>query len=191
MDELVDEGVTHLFGNPGTTELPLMAALPGFPELNYVLGLQEGVVLAMADAYSRASGRLSAVNLHTSPGLGNAMGALYGSEITAQELREDFPEITRELLVEEFQADARQTYEAKEEEFGPGPEVDGVEQPLMRELAEMRYLWQVPHRLSGDKLTRLIGPPPATPLDDAVHESLRALFPLDGAKPRPVRQAGR
>ncbi len=66
--------------------------------------------------------------------LTNAMGALYGSEITAAELREDFPEITRELLVEEFQADARQTYEAKEEEFGAGPAVDGVEQPLMREL---------------------------------------------------------
>jgi len=62
--------------------------------------------------------------------LTNAMGALYGSEITADELREDFPEITRELLVEEFQADARQTYEAKEEEFGAGPD----EEPLMREL---------------------------------------------------------
>jgi preprotein translocase subunit SecA len=62
--------------------------------------------------------------------LTNAMGGLYGSEITAAELREDFPEITRDLLVEEFQADARQTYEAKEEEFGPGPD----EQPLMREL---------------------------------------------------------
>jgi preprotein translocase subunit SecA len=66
--------------------------------------------------------------------LTNAMGALYGSEITAAELREDFPEITRDILIEEFQADARQTYEAKEEEFGAGPEVDGVEQPLMREL---------------------------------------------------------
>jgi preprotein translocase subunit SecA len=57
--------------------------------------------------------------------LTNAMGALYGSEITAAELREDFPEITRDLLVEEFQADALQTYEAKEEEFGAD---------LMREL---------------------------------------------------------
>ena len=57
--------------------------------------------------------------------LTNAMGALYGSEITAAELREDFPEITRELLVEEFQADARQTYEAKEEEFGAGPRSTG------------------------------------------------------------------
>jgi preprotein translocase subunit SecA len=66
--------------------------------------------------------------------LTNAMGGLYGSEITAAELREDFPEITREVLIEEFQADARQTYEAKEEEFGAGPPVDGVEQPLMREL---------------------------------------------------------
>src|ERR1700693_723761 len=76
---LVDEGVTHLFGNPGTTELPIMAELPGFPELTYVLGLQEAVVLAMAEAYARASGRLSAANLHVTPGLGNAMGALYGA----------------------------------------------------------------------------------------------------------------
>ncbi len=76
---LVDEGVTHLFGNPGTTELPIMAALPGFPQLQYILGLQEAVVVAMADAYARASGRLAAVNLHVAPGLGNAMGALYGA----------------------------------------------------------------------------------------------------------------
>jgi benzoylformate decarboxylase len=76
---LVDEGVTHLFGNPGTTELPIMAELPGFPELKYVLGLQEGVVLAMAEAYARASGRLAAANVHVAPGLGNAMGALYGA----------------------------------------------------------------------------------------------------------------
>jgi benzoylformate decarboxylase len=76
---LVDEGVTHLFGNPGTTELPIMAALPGFPQLKYVLGLQEAVVVAMADAYARASGRLTAANLHVAPGLGNAMGALYGA----------------------------------------------------------------------------------------------------------------
>jgi benzoylformate decarboxylase len=76
---LVDEGVSHLFGNPGTTELPIMAALPEVPELRYVLGLQEAVVVAMADGYARASGRLAAANVHVAPGLGNAIGALYSA----------------------------------------------------------------------------------------------------------------
>ena len=52
---LVDEGVTHLFGNPGTTELPIMEVVPDFPQLKFVLGLHEAVVMAMADGYSRAS----------------------------------------------------------------------------------------------------------------------------------------
>ncbi len=76
---LVDEGVTHLFGNPGTTELAIMASLPAFPGLKYVLGLQEAVVVAMADGFARASGRLAAANVHVAPGLGNAMGALYSA----------------------------------------------------------------------------------------------------------------
>ena len=66
---LKDEGVTHLFGNPGTTELPVMHALTEHPDLNYVLGLQESVVVAMADGFARASGQLAACNclLYTSP----------------------------------------------------------------------------------------------------------------------------
>jgi len=79
---LSDEGVTHLFGNPGTTELPIMEAVPDFPQLTFVLGLQEGVVVAMADGFSRASGRLSAANVHVAPGLGNAMGALYNAKFS-------------------------------------------------------------------------------------------------------------
>ena len=79
---LVDEGVTHLFGNPGTTELPIMEVLPDFPELKFVLGLQEGVVMAMADGYCRASNRLAAANVHVAPGLGNAMGALYNAKFS-------------------------------------------------------------------------------------------------------------
>ena len=79
---LVDEGVTHLFGNPGTTELPIMEVVPDFPQLKYVLGLQEAVVMAMADGYSRASGRLSAANVHVAPGLGNAMGALFNAKFS-------------------------------------------------------------------------------------------------------------
>ena len=76
---LEDEGVTHLFGNPGTTELPIMDALPEHPGLRYVLGLQEGVVLSMADGFARATRRLAACNVHVAPGLGNAMGALYNA----------------------------------------------------------------------------------------------------------------
>ena len=76
---LLDEGIDYLFGNPGTTELPIMAALPELPQLQYVLGLQESIVVAMADGYSRASGRLTACNVHVAPGLGNAMGAIYNA----------------------------------------------------------------------------------------------------------------
>ncbi|HVB47358.1 MAG TPA: thiamine pyrophosphate-dependent enzyme [Burkholderiales bacterium] len=83
---LVDEGVTHLFGNPGTTELPIMEVLPDFPQLKYVLGLQEAVVLGMADGYARACGRLAACNVHVAPGLGNAMGALYNAKFSGSPL---------------------------------------------------------------------------------------------------------
>ena len=48
---LKDEGITHLFGNPGTTELPIMHALKDHPDLTYVMGMQESVVVAMADGF--------------------------------------------------------------------------------------------------------------------------------------------
>ena len=74
---LKDEGVTRLFGNPGTTELPIMHAMTEQSDISYVLGLQEAIVVAMADGYARATGEIAAVNVHVAPGLGNAMGALY------------------------------------------------------------------------------------------------------------------
>jgi benzoylformate decarboxylase len=83
---LIDEGVTHLFGNPGTTELAIMEAVPKFPQLKYVLGLQESVVLSMADGFARASNKLVAVNLHCMPGLGHAMGALYSAKFSGSPL---------------------------------------------------------------------------------------------------------
>ncbi|MDH4192134.1 MAG: thiamine pyrophosphate-binding protein, partial [Betaproteobacteria bacterium] len=79
---LVDEGIDHLFGNPGTTELPIMEVLPDFPRLKFVLGLHESVVVGMADGYARASNRLAAANVHVAPGLGNAMGALYNANFS-------------------------------------------------------------------------------------------------------------
>src|SRR5919202_6028932 len=67
-------GMTRVFGNPGSTEL---AFLKGFPEdFTYVLGLQESVVVGMADGYAQGTGRPAFVNLHTAAGLGNAMAAI-------------------------------------------------------------------------------------------------------------------
>src|SRR6202158_2740003 len=67
---LKDEGITHLFGNPGTTELPIMHALKDHPDLTYVMAMQESLVVAIADGYSRASGRLVACNVPVGAGLG-------------------------------------------------------------------------------------------------------------------------
>src|SRR5262249_54565598 len=77
LEILKQEGVEVMFGNPGTTELPLMDGLAREPGIRYILALQESVAIAMADGYAQASGKLAAVNVHTSPGLGNAMGMLY------------------------------------------------------------------------------------------------------------------
>src|SRR5262245_10162489 len=80
LDLLKQEGVEIMFGNPGTTELPLMNAFATENELRYLLGLQEAAVMAMADGYAQASGKLAVVNLHVTPGLGNAMGMLYDAQ---------------------------------------------------------------------------------------------------------------
>jgi benzoylformate decarboxylase len=76
LELLKQEGVRVMFGNPGTTELPLMDAFAAEQELRYVLALQEAPAMAMADGYAQAGG-IVAVNLHAAPGLGNAMGMLY------------------------------------------------------------------------------------------------------------------
>jgi len=71
-------GTTTIFGNPGSTELPMLADFPG--DFRYVLGLHEAVVVGMADGYAQASGRPSIANLHTAPGVGNAMGAVFNAQ---------------------------------------------------------------------------------------------------------------
>lgn len=79
LDLLAGFGVRHIFGNPGTTEMPLNDALVGDERFRYILGLQEVPVMAMADGFAMASGSLGIVNLHISCGLGNAMGMLYNA----------------------------------------------------------------------------------------------------------------
>src|ERR687891_628142 len=69
--------MTTMFGNPGSTELPMLADWPD--DFTYVLGLQEAVVVGMTDGYAQATGRPTLVNLHTAPGVGNAMGAIFNA----------------------------------------------------------------------------------------------------------------
>jgi benzoylformate decarboxylase len=70
-------GMTTIFGNPGSTELPMLADFPD--DFTYVLGLQELVVVGMADGFAQASGRPTHVNLHTAPGVGNAVGGIFNA----------------------------------------------------------------------------------------------------------------
>src|SRR2546423_9794341 len=71
-------GMTNVFGNPGSTELPMLRDFPS--DFNYVLGLQELVVMGMADGYAQASGKVTHVNLHTAPGVGNAVGGIFNAQ---------------------------------------------------------------------------------------------------------------
>jgi benzoylformate decarboxylase len=71
-------GMTTVFGNPGSTELPMLADFPD--DFTYVLGLQELAVVGMADGFAQASGRPTHVNLHTAPGVGNAVGGIFNAQ---------------------------------------------------------------------------------------------------------------
>jgi benzoylformate decarboxylase len=73
-----EHGMTTIFGNPGSTELPMLAEFPD--DFHYVLGLQEAVAVGMADGYAQASGKPAHVNLHTAPGVGNGMGAIFNAQ---------------------------------------------------------------------------------------------------------------
>lgn len=68
-------GMTHVFGNPGSTELPMFRDFP--EDFRYILGLQEAVVVGMADGYAQATGNAALVNLHSAAGVGNAMGNIF------------------------------------------------------------------------------------------------------------------
>src|SRR3954466_2798109 len=79
MESLLSNGVSHIFGNPGTTETPLLDSLVTYPQLQYVMTLHEGIAVGAASFYAQASGRPAVANLHVAPGLGNGIGAIYGA----------------------------------------------------------------------------------------------------------------
>jgi benzoylformate decarboxylase len=146
LELLKQEGVTHLFGNPGTTELPLMDGLVDEPALTYVLGLQEAAVMAMADGYAQASGRLGVVNVHVAPGLGNALGMLY-----------DAQKAGAPLLVTAGQHD--QTFNATEPILWA--DLPPIARPFVKWSAEVRRLADLPrlvHRAAKTALAPPTGP---------------------------------
>src|SRR5881398_1888270 len=89
-------GMTTVFGNPGSTELPMLRDFPD--DFRYVLGLQEAVAVGMADGYAQASGQVGHVNLHTAPGVGNAMGAIFNAHANKSSLLVTAGNQTRSLM---------------------------------------------------------------------------------------------
>lgn len=146
LEMLSAAGVRYLFGNPGTTELPLMDALAGDERIEFILGLQEVPVMGMADGYAMASGKLGVVNLHICAGLGNAMGMLYNA------WREGTP-----LLVTAGQQDRRLRFE---EPILWGDMV-AVARPWTKWAAEVERVEDLPvalHRAMQAALTPPTGP---------------------------------
>lgn len=86
LQTLEKNGITHIFGNPGTTEIPLVRACEKRKKLKYIVALSEVAAVPMADGYARATRSLGVVNLHVTPGLGNGMGNLYTAGIAGTPL---------------------------------------------------------------------------------------------------------
>jgi benzoylformate decarboxylase len=77
IEQFIAEGMTYMFGNPGTVEQGFLDALSAYPEMKYILTLQESVALMIGDGYARSTRRPALVQIHSSPGLGNTIGAMY------------------------------------------------------------------------------------------------------------------
>jgi benzoylformate decarboxylase len=86
LEVLRSEGARYVFGNPGTTELPLIDALVDAPDIRYILALQEASAVAMADGYAQAACRPGVLNLHTAGGLGHGLGNLLNAHVSGTPL---------------------------------------------------------------------------------------------------------
>jgi benzoylformate decarboxylase len=118
---LRSRGMTTIFGNPGSTELPMLKDFPA--DFSYVLGLQELVVVGMADGFAQASGRTTHVNLHTAPGVGNAVGGISNAQANKSPL----------LITAGQQVRPQITFEAnltnRDAVLGPQPYVKWAHEP--------------------------------------------------------------
>src|SRR6058998_3861771 len=179
-----ERGMTTIFGNPGSTELPMLA---GFPDdFTYVLGLQEAVAVGMADGYAQASGRPTMVNLHTAPGVGNGMGAIFNAQANKSPLLITAGQQARSLMT--LQANLTNRDAAR------------MPHPLVKWSYEPPRAEDVPHALA--RATHLAALPPAGPVfvsipmddwdkdvdDDAVrHQTTRTVSGRAATDPALVR----
>jgi benzoylformate decarboxylase len=138
-------GMTTVFGNPGSTELPMLADFP--EDFTYVLGLQEAVVVGMADGYAQASGGPALVNLHTAPGVGNAMGAIFNAQANHAPLVITAGQQVRPVIT--MQANLTNRDAAR------------VPQPLVKWSHEPARAAEVPHALA--RATHMADLPPRGP----------------------------
>src|SRR3954462_3953638 len=181
---LRERGMTTVFGNPGSTELPFLAQFP--EDFTYVLALQEASVVGMADGYAQATGRPALVNLHTAPGVGNAMGAIFNAQANKSPLVVTAGQQVRALMT--LQANLTNRDAAR------------MPHPLVKWSYEPPRAEDVPHALA--RATHLAALPPRGPVfvsipmddwrgevdDDAVaHQTTRTVEGRAGADSAIVR----
>ncbi|MEI6705819.1 MAG: thiamine pyrophosphate-binding protein [Methylococcales bacterium] len=77
IEQFLADGIDYMFGNPGTVEQGFLDAVSEYPQMKYILTLQESVAILMGDGYARALKKPALVQIHSSPGLGNSIGAMY------------------------------------------------------------------------------------------------------------------
>jgi benzoylformate decarboxylase len=186
---LRERGMTTVFGNPGSTELPMLAEFPeGF---RYVLGLQEAVAVGMADGFAQASGGPALVNLHTAPGVGNGMGAIFNAQANKAPLVITAGQQARSLITLQANLTNR--------------DATRMPHPLVKWSYEPPRAEDVPHALA--RATHLAALPPRGPVfvsipmddwrvevdEDAVrHQTRRSVEGLAVASPAALRElAGR
>jgi benzoylformate decarboxylase len=178
------QGMTTVFGNPGSTELPFLESFPD--DFRYVLGLHEGVAVGVADGYAQASGRPALVNLHTAPGVGNAMGAMFNAQANKAPL----------VITAGQQARSLMTLQA----LLTNRDAARMPHPLVKWSYEPPRAEDVPHAIA--RATHLAALPPRGPVfvsipmddwraevdEDAVaHQTSRSVSGRAGADPELVR----
>lgn len=77
IEQFLADGITYMFGNPGTVEQGFLDALEQYPDFKYIMGLQETIAVGMGDGYARATRKPTVVQLHSGVGLGNGIGMMY------------------------------------------------------------------------------------------------------------------
>ena len=180
MEQLVADGVRHIFGNPGTTEQGFMDILQDYPQVKFMLALHEGVAVCMADAYARLTRRPAFVELHIAPGLGNALGMMHNARVGRSP-----------LVVYAGQSESRVLFQ---EPHLTGPLVE-MARPICKWAAQIEHAHDVPQALR--RAFKIAEEPPqgpvflALPMDTLDQEAEMQIVPTSYTRWRtPADPAG-